>query len=295
MFENNAVVFYSASEDAAHAPLLKLFQKIGCHVVSVYCSQEILQKLVVQFYCAVILVDFKGTDSAQVVTGLKSKFGDRVTLILTGDFDNRLLAQFGLWDRISGVLKPPFQEKEIVQNLRYSFAEHSIQEDHRFIAPFLQDTFEAKIPSHIKYVKGLGHEIQRRLLFYGFPDEIYDKMGLPFILDEIVCNAIEHGHKNDIQKEVYIRCQMDAKRLMLTVRDTGRGFDRSKVPDPTEDQNLSKDRGRGLFLIERFMDEVIFNEQGNEITVVKYNHSQGLGKSDSAFLNKTPGADLDNL
>ena len=53
------------------------------------------------------------------------------------------------------------------------------------------------------------------------------------------------------------------------VRDDGRGFDPSKLPDPTDPANLQKCCGRGLFLIRTFMDEVRFNDTGNEITMIK--------------------------
>jgi anti-sigma regulatory factor (Ser/Thr protein kinase) len=44
------------------------------------------------------------------------------------------------------------------------------------------------------------------------------------------------------------------------------------LPDPTDPANLGKSSGRGLFLIRTFMDEVSFNETGNEITMIKRRH-----------------------
>jgi anti-sigma regulatory factor (Ser/Thr protein kinase) len=58
-------------------------------------------------------------------------------------------------------------------------------------------------------------------------------------------------------------------RVTYVVRDEGRGFDVSTVPDPTDAQNLLKASGRGLMLIRTFMDDVKFNGTGNEITMVK--------------------------
>ena len=53
------------------------------------------------------------------------------------------------------------------------------------------------------------------------------------------------------------------------IRDEGPGFDPADVGDPTRQSNLHKPYGRGLFLIRAFMDEVEFNEKGNEITLIK--------------------------
>ena len=61
--------------------------------------------------------------------------------------------------------------------------------------------------------------------------------------------------------------QFDEARY--TIRDQGPGFDPETVSDPTKRSNLEKPYGRGLFLIRAFMDEVIFNSEGNRITLVK--------------------------
>ena len=55
----------------------------------------------------------------------------------------------------------------------------------------------------------------------------------------------------------------------FTIRDQGPGFDPAKLPDPTDPENLEKVSGRGLLLMKTFMDEVVFNATGNEVTMVK--------------------------
>jgi CheY-like chemotaxis protein/anti-sigma regulatory factor (Ser/Thr protein kinase) len=55
----------------------------------------------------------------------------------------------------------------------------------------------------------------------------------------------------------------------FTIRDQGPGFDPAKLPDPTDPANLEKVSGRGLLLMRTFMDEVSFNETGNEVTMIK--------------------------
>ena len=55
----------------------------------------------------------------------------------------------------------------------------------------------------------------------------------------------------------------------IVVRDEGPGFQQKELPDPTDPANLDKLSGRGLLLIQTFMDEIRFNDQGNEITLIK--------------------------
>jgi len=59
----------------------------------------------------------------------------------------------------------------------------------------------------------------------------------------------------------------------VVVRDEGSGFDPAALPDPTAPANLERVSGRGVLLLRTFMDEVIYNELGNAVTLVKRCHS----------------------
>jgi serine/threonine-protein kinase RsbW len=88
-------------------------------------------------------------------------------------------------------------------------------------------------------------------------------------VDEAVSNAWRHGlnEADDVPFEVsYL---ISDEGFQLRVRDTGAGFDHESLPDPTVEENLFKSHGRGVFLIRQTMDEVEFNETGNEITILK--------------------------
>jgi serine/threonine-protein kinase RsbW len=56
--------------------------------------------------------------------------------------------------------------------------------------------------------------------------------------------------------------------LQATIRDEGLGFDPTAIPDPTRPENLSRPCGRGLFLMRQLLDEVSYNDLGNEVTLV---------------------------
>jgi len=113
-------------------------------------------------------------------------------------------------------------------------------------------------------------------------------------LEEALRNALFHGNleltseQREGDPEVYQRLIDDRtsrepftkRRLHVTVevtpdsgrfviRDQGPGFDPAKLPDPTDPENIEKVSGRGLLLMRTFMDEVSFNETGNEVTMIK--------------------------
>jgi CheY-like chemotaxis protein/anti-sigma regulatory factor (Ser/Thr protein kinase) len=70
-------------------------------------------------------------------------------------------------------------------------------------------------------------------------------------------------------RRVRISVRQTRSRATYVIRDEGPGFDPSSLPDPTDPANLEKLSGRGLMLIRTFMDEVIFNDTGNQITMTK--------------------------
>ena len=56
----------------------------------------------------------------------------------------------------------------------------------------------------------------------------------------------------------------------FTIVDSGPGFDLSTLPQPLDPESFREGHGRGLVLIQSFMDEVLFNDKGNELTLLKH-------------------------
>ena len=76
---------------------------------------------------------------------------------------------------------------------------------------------------------------------------------------EATTNAIIHANKCDASKLVSIRAHVEDSKLIVNVKDEGKGFDPAKIPDPTEPENLLKDSGRGVYLMKVYMDDVKYN------------------------------------
>ena len=71
------------------------------------------------------------------------------------------------------------------------------------------------------------------------------------------------------QRRLHVHVRLDSETAVFVIRDEGPGFDLSKVPDPTDPENLLLPSGRGLLLIRMFMDDVKYNDAGNELTMIK--------------------------
>jgi len=68
---------------------------------------------------------------------------------------------------------------------------------------------------------------------------------------------------------IHLEVALTTEEARFVVRDEGNGFDTSAMPNPGDPESLEREGGRGLLLMQTFMDDVIFNDIGNEVTLVK--------------------------
>jgi CheY-like chemotaxis protein len=101
---------------------------------------------------------------------------------------------------------------------------------------------------------------------------------------EILMNAIEHGGGSDPEKSVTITYVRAERAVLYRVRDPGRGFSfddlsHAAVSNPEEApfehvmvrQELGlRPGGFGLMMTRQLVDEMIYNEAGNEVLLIKY-------------------------
>ncbi len=96
-----------------------------------------------------------------------------------------------------------------------------------------------------------------------------DPMALRLCLEELLHNAMEHGNRCDQSKKVYITVKAEPQRATIRVRDEGEGFDVRRVQESAgEEPPRLSERGRGLLIVRHYADELRFNREGNEATIV---------------------------
>jgi serine/threonine-protein kinase RsbW len=84
---------------------------------------------------------------------------------------------------------------------------------------------------------------------------------------EALANAIVHGNHCDPEKTVRISVAVNGNcDLLVSVKDSGSGFDPNGLPNPIAVENPFAQHGRGIFLIRQLMDEVNFKfDHGTEV------------------------------
>ena len=113
------------------------------------------------------------------------------------------------------------------------------------------------------------HEIET------FIEDIFKSFGLShtdfnrsmLCVKEAVTNSIVHGNKLDGNKQVSIMAYKCNKYLYFKIIDEGEGFDYSQISDPTSEENILKESGRGLFLIKNVCDGFSFKDKGKVLEI----------------------------
>jgi CheY-like chemotaxis protein len=101
---------------------------------------------------------------------------------------------------------------------------------------------------------------------------------------ELLTNAIEHGGGTDPGKSVRVDYVRTAKSIIYKILDPGEGFSLTNLPHAAVSNQPGapyqhfevRDRlglrpgGFGILLTQRLADELIYNEKGNEVLLIKY-------------------------
>lgn len=96
-----------------------------------------------------------------------------------------------------------------------------------------------------------------------------DCFSVRLALEEALANAVKHGNCRDESKKFNVRCQANSEQIEIEVCDEGSGFTQEQIPSPTDGDGLLNANGRGLALMERFMDFVKFHSNGASVLMQK--------------------------
>ncbi len=154
--------------------------------------------------------------------------------------------------------------------------------------------YEFDLDSDVSLIQPLVRHVQSAILLMGICDETESNQ-IAIALHEALQNAVEHGNleldsklrNEDLsaycallkeraktppfsERRVHVRASVDRQKARFVIRDEGPGFAPDRLPDALADENLDRLSGRGVLLMRTFMDEVTFNETGNEVTLVKF-------------------------
>ena len=125
------------------------------------------------------------------------------------------------------------------------------------------------IPSDPGATRDVQKQVIDRLEQLGYGEQ--NVFAIRLALEEGLMNAIKHGNKLDRRKSVHIEAKLTPRSAQITIDDQGKGFERTTVPDPCCEENILKTSGRGILLMEAYMDKVQYTRGGRRVKLVKKN------------------------
>lgn len=165
-------------------------------------------------------------------------------------------------------------------------------------ASFVLETDLTLIPSMISY-------LQHVLMSMQFCGE-RDRLRIGIALEEALLNSYYHGNlevSSDLREQdhaayyelakarsevlpyrerrIFVDVKIGPAEAVYVIRDEGPGFDPRQLPDATDPANVERPCGRGLLLMKTFMDDVWYNQVGNEVTMIKRRNRSGEESNDS--------------
>lgn len=241
----------------------------GCQPVVAGTAQEALT-LVEGGEIDLTISDIKmpGMDGLELLHQIKSINPSMPVAIMTGlgTAENAIAA---LNRGAFNFIVKPFRVKEILKVVRRGLDIRESVRRATELRPFARARVEHVLPSRMELVNTISSQLTEIANVMGYFLDT-KRMEFRLVVDELVTNAVLHGNQQQSDKQVHIEMTVDAERLELVIEDEGEGFDVSTIPDPRYADNLLKASGRGILLCRLYMDEVIYNDRGNRVTVVSY-------------------------
>ena len=130
------------------------------------------------------------------------------------------------------------------------------------------------VESNSSAVVDVYEQILSKLEEHNFDKD--DIFAVHLTLEEAFLNAVKHGNKMDPTKKIKVDYAVDSDKVEISITDEGSGFEPEAVVDPRLGAGLYGPGGRGMLLMNSYMDIVKYNEQGNSVFMVRYKEKPHL-------------------
>jgi anti-sigma regulatory factor (Ser/Thr protein kinase) len=218
-----------------------------------------------------------GKEDIELLRGLRMVRPHTRLIILTEEFiPGDVLA--AIRERAFSYFSRPFSTERLGEMIRIAMAE-----------PFWDDGIEVLhgTPNWVRLCVRCDLATANRLLqFYreasDLPDAETEEVATAF--REILMNAMEHGGHFDPSQHVEVSYVRTRRMILCRVKDPGQGFSleelqHSAIANPEEDPfkhmetreaQGKRPGGFGILMATKLVDDLIYNEKGNEVLLVKY-------------------------
>src|SRR5439155_19561212 len=136
-----------------------------------------------------------------------------------------------------------------------------------------------ELQSDTRHLEELNHLLAALFLFSGLTQPQVRQ--LTMAVRELGSNAIEWGHRKQSERIVTVTYRIDPEKVTIVIRDPGPGFNPKSLPhaatadDPVAHMMVRetlglREGGFGIMLARDLVDDLQYNETGNEVRLIKY-------------------------
>jgi len=141
------------------------------------------------------------------------------------------------------------------------------------LEPFGTMILEMAIPSQLSLKTPLVFRVVNELAAH----QCLPPTGSPLAelaLDEAVTNAMVHGNGLAATKKVHVWLFADEERWGAIIEDEGSGFKSENLPRLGDLEDILREQGRGIMLIDGYVDDLTYNAKGNRVMLVRHRQTE---------------------
>jgi DNA-binding response OmpR family regulator len=224
----------------------------------------------------VILLDLllPGMDGFTICENLKlERDTNRIPVVMITALQGHEDKVRGLTVGANRYLMKPFTATELSRAIQDAFAWRDELEKHG-----TEGEVHFHLQSDTQYLDELNGLLSSLFLFSGLTQSQVKQ--LTTAVRELGTNAIEWGHQKQVDRIVDVTYRIDPEKITIVIRDNGPGFDPNHVPhaaspdDPVAHMMVRetlgiREGGFGILMSRGLVDELKYNEKGNEVRLVK--------------------------
>ena len=217
-----------------------------------------------------------GTDTMSLLERLQA-VRPNTKVILTGE-PNPSRAISAVRAQAYGYLHQPFSGSLVVEMVQQALAASSWREDIHILSG-RPEWFTMDVRCRMEAAERATH--LARELASDLEASACEDVAAAF--RELLLNGIEHGGRSNRRKHVRVSVLRTTQAIMVHMRDPGKGFSFEKIahaavsnPEdlPTLHAEIREQRGQrpggfGILMASRLVDQLLYNERGNEVFFVK--------------------------
>jgi anti-anti-sigma factor len=141
------------------------------------------------------------------------------------------------------------------------------------LEPFGETLLDLTLPTQISLKTALVFRMLRELTARQCLPATGDP-GAELCFDEAITNAMVHGNKLDPGRKVRVILCADGERWGAIVEDQGDGFKPSDIPSPDDLESALRESGRGILLMDGYLDDLLYSSKGNRVLMIRRRQSQ---------------------